>query len=134
MKIATMKNCKCEIMFDDLYQTNDHQYRCPHHPKNGIQHVVADCDGGCGKTLTREHGPYVVIKCKECQAIDRKLKDKEYYRRYYNKKKKATMAQIDNTVNDRINQKFDPSLYTKGLSRYLRNSLNEQLRRCRLQE
>ena len=119
MKIATMKTCGCVIQFESLYQTNDHQYRCPNHRKNGIQHVVADCDGGCGKTLTREHGPYLVIKCKECQAIDRKSKDKEYSHRYYKKKKKATMAQIDNTVNARINHKFDPKLYTIGLSAYL---------------
>ncbi len=120
MKIATMKNCKCEIMFDDLYQTNDHQYRCPNHPKNGIQHVVTDCDGGCGKTLTREHGPYIVIKCKECQARDRKLKDKEYYHRYYKKKMKAKMAEQRPAFTQRKNHhKFDPKLYTIGLSAYL---------------
>ena len=120
-----MKNCGCEIMFDDLYQTNDHQYRCPNHRKNGIQHVVADCDGGCGKTLTREHGPYLVIKCKECQSRDRKLKDKEYYRRYYKKKTKAKRAERSSTLTTRRNHKFDPSLYTKGLSLYLRDSQNE---------
>ena len=119
MKIATMKNCGCVIQFEYLHQTNDHQYRCPNHHNNGIDYVEADCDGGCGKTLTRAHGPYIVIKCKECQVINRKAKDKEYYHRYYNKKKKATMAQIDNTVNARINHKFDPKLYTIGLSAYL---------------
>ena len=125
MKIATMKNCGCVIQFEYLHQTNDHQYRCPNHHNNGIDYVEADCDGGCGKTLTREHGPYIVIKCNECQAIARKEKDKEYGRRYYKKKKKAKMAQLDNTVPARINHKFDPSLYTKGLSLYLRNSPNE---------
>jgi len=125
MKTCTMKNCGCEILFESLYQTNDHQYRCPNHHKNGIQHVVADCDGGCGKTLTREHGPYIVIKCQECQARDRKEKDKEYGRRYYKKNKKSKMAQIDNTVNAPRNHKFDRSLYTKGLSLYLMDSPNE---------
>ena len=119
MKIATMKNCGCEIMFDDLYQTNDHQYRCPNHRKNGIQHVVADCDGGCGKTLTREHGPYLVIKCKECQAIDRKAKDKEYYHRYYKKKTEAKRSEQRSAFTQRRNHKFDPRLYTIGLSAYL---------------
>ena len=119
MKIATMKECGCVVPFESLYQTNDHQYRCPNHLKNGIQHVVADCDGGCGKTLTREHGPYIVIKCKECQVRDRKLKDKEYYRRYYKKKKKAKISQLNNTVHERRNHKFDPKLYTIGLSAYL---------------
>ena len=124
MKIATMKECGCVVPFDSLYQTNDHQYRCPHHPKNGIQHVVADCDGGCGITLTREHGPYLVIKCKVCQARDRKAKDKEYYNRYYKKKTKAKMeAHIPEP--ERRNHHFDPSLYTKGLSTYLRNGQNE---------
>ncbi len=125
MKIAKMKNCGCEIMFDDLYQTNDHQYRCPNHRGNGIQHVVAFCDGGCGKTLTREHGPYIVIKCKECQAIDRKSKNKEYSHRYYKKKTEAKIDKQNSSESARRNHKFDPSLYTKGLSRYLRNSLNE---------
>ena len=119
MKIATMKNCGCIITFESLYQTNDHQYRCPNHRKNGIQHVVADCDGGCGKTLTREHGPYLVIKCKECQARNRKEKDKEYGRRYYRKKTKAKRAQLDNAGHKQRNYHFDPSLYTQGLSRYL---------------
>lgn len=117
-----MKTCGCVIPFESLYQTNDHQYRCPNHLKNGIAHVVSDCDGGCGKTLTREHGPYLVIKCKECQARDRKLKDKEYYHRYYKKKtkaKRAHMAQLDNTATARRNHKFDPKLYTIGLSAYL---------------
>ena len=125
MKIATMKNCGCVVPFESLYQTNDHQYRCPHHTKNGIQHVVADCDGGCGKTLTREHGPYIVIKCKECQAIDRKSKDKEYYHRYYKKKTEAKRSEQHSALTARRNHKFDPSLYTKGLSMYLRNSQNE---------
>ena len=119
MKTATMKNCGCVVPFESLYQTNDHQYRCPNHHKNGIQHVVADCDGGCGKILTREHGPYIVIKCKECQTISRKEKDKEYYHTYYKKKTKAKRAQLDNTRHERKNHKFDPSLYTKGLSLYL---------------
>ncbi len=125
MKIATMKNCGCVVKFDSLYQTNDHQYRCPTHRKNGIKHVVADCDGGCGKTLTREHGPYIVIKCKECQARDRKAKDKEYYHRYYKKKTKAKMAEQRSAFTQRRNHKFDPKLYTIGLSAYLRNSQNE---------
>ena len=125
MKIATMKNCGCVIQFENLYQTNDHKYRCPNHHNNGIAHVVSDCDGGCGKTLTREHGPYIVIKCKGCQARDRKAKDKEYYNRYYKKKTKAKLAEQRSAFTQRRNHKFDPSLYTKGLSRYLRNSLNE---------
>lgn len=119
MKTATMKNCGCVIPFESLYQTNDHQYRCPNHTKNGIAHVVADCDGGCGKTLNREHGPYIVIKCKECQVRDRKLKDKEYYHRYYKKKTRAKRAQLDNTVTARRNHSFDPKLYTIGLSAYM---------------
>lgn len=119
MKTVTMKNCGCVITFESLYQTNDHQYRCPNHHKNGIQHVVSDCDGGCGKTLTREHGPYIVIKCKECQTRDRKLKDKEYYNRYYKKKTEAKRAQFDDTVPARKNHKFDQKLYTIGLSAYL---------------
>lgn len=125
MKTCKMKNCGCVVPFESLYQTNDHQYRCPHHHKNGIAHVVSDCDGGCGKTLTREHGPYVVIKCKECQARDRKAKDKEYYHRYYKKKTKAKMAEQRSAFTQRRNHKFDPSLYTKGLAMYLRNSPNE---------
>jgi len=124
MKTCTMKECGCIVPFESLYQTNDHQYRCPHHPKNGIQHVVTACAGGCGKTLTREHGPYIVIKCKECQARDRKEKDKEYCKRYY-KKLKAKRAKQNSSLTERRNHKFDPSLYTKGLSLYLRNSQNE---------
>ena len=125
MKVATMKNCGCVIPFESLYQTNDHQYRCPNHHKNGIAHVVSDCDGGCGKTLTREHGPYIVIKCDECQARDRKLKDKEYYHRYYKKKTKAKRAAQHTTEPERRNSPLDLKLYTQGLSRYLRNSPNE---------
>lgn len=119
MKIATMKNCGCVIQFEYLHQTNDHQYRCPNHHNNGIDYVEADCDGGCGKTLTREHGPYIVIKCKECQARDRKAKDKEYYNRYYKKKTKAKMAEQRSAFTQRRNHKFDPKLYTIGLSAYL---------------
>ncbi len=125
MKTCKMKNCGCLVPFESLYQTNDHQYRCPHHHKNGIAHVVSDCDGGCGRTLTREHGPYVVIKCKECQAIDRKSKDKEYYHRYYKKKTKAKMTEQRSAFAQRRNHKFDPKLYTLGLSRYLRDTPNE---------
>lgn len=125
MKTCTMKQCGCVVPFESLYQTNDHQYRCPNHRKNGIHHVVADCDGGCGKTLTREHGPYLVIKCKECQAIYRKSKDKEYYHRYYKKKTKAKRAKQNSSEPAQRNHKFDPSLYTKGLTRYLRNNTNE---------
>ncbi len=125
MKTCTMKECGCVVPFESLYQTNDHQYRCPHHPKNGIAHVVSDCDGGCGKTLTREHGPYIVIKCKECQARDRKAKDKEYYQRYYRKKTKAKRYKQHSAFTQRRNHKFDQSLYTKGLSLYLRNNPNE---------
>ena len=125
MKTCTMKECGCIVPFESLYQTNDHQYRCPNHRKNGIQHVVADCDGGCGKKLTREHGPYIVTKCKECQARDRKAKEKEYYHRYYKKKTKAKRAEQRSAFTQRRNHKFDPSLYTKGLSLYLRNNPNE---------
>ena len=125
MKIATMKNCGCVIQFEYLHQTNDHQYRCPNHHNNGIDYVEADCAGGCGKTLTREHGPYRVIKCKECRARDRKAKDREYYHRYYKKKTKAKRAERSSTLTTRRNHKFDPSLYTIGLSRYLRNNPNE---------
>lgn len=120
-----MKNCGCVVPFESLYKTNDHQYRCPNHRGNGIQHVVADCDGGCGKTLTREHGPYIVIKCDECQARDRKLKDKEYCHRYYKKKTKAKRAAQYISEPVRRNNKLDLKLYTQGLSRYLRDSLNE---------
>ena len=119
MKTCKMKNCGCIVPFESLYQTNDRQYRCPHHHENGIAHVVSDCDGGCGKTLTREHGPYLVIKCKECQARDRKAKDKEYYNRYYKKKTKAKRAERSSTLTTRRNHKFDPKLYTIGLSAYL---------------
>lgn len=125
MKTCKMKNCGCVVPFESLYQTNDHQYRCPNHSGNGIQHVVADCDGGCGKTLTREHGPYIVIKCKECQAIDRKSKDKEYYHRYYKKKTKAKMAEQRSAFTQRRNHKFDPKLYTIGLSAYLPQKVEE---------
>ena len=118
MKTATMKNCGCEIRFDDLLKIND-TFKCPNHPKNGIHNVAAYCAGGCGKTMTREYGPYLVIKCNECQARDRKLKDKEYYHRYYKKKTKAKRTQLANTVHDRRNHKFDPKLYTIGLSAYL---------------
>lgn len=125
MKTCTMKECGCIVPFESLYQTNDHQYRCPTHRKNGIQHVVADCDGGCGITLTREHGPYRVIKCKECQSRDRKAKDKEYYHRYYKKKTKAKRAKQNSSESARRNHKFNPNLYTLGLSRYLRDNQNE---------
>ena len=125
MKIATMKNCGCVIQFEYLHQTNDHQYRCPNHHNNGIDYVEADCAGGCGKTLTREHGPYLVIKCKECQARDRKAKDKEYYHRYYKKKTQAKRAEQNSPLPKRRNHKFDPKLYTIGLSAYLRNNQNE---------
>lgn len=127
MKTASMKNCGCVVPFESLYKANDNTYRCPNHHKNGIACVVADCDGGCGKTLTREHGSYIVIKCHECKARDRKEKDKEYSRRYYKKKKKKAkkIAQLNNIVTARRNHKFDPSLYTKGLSLYIRNSPNE---------
>jgi len=125
MKICTMKECGCVVPFESLYKTNDHKYRCPNHRKNGIQHVVADCDGGCGKTLTREHGPYLVIKCKECQAIYRKSKDKEYYHRYYKKKTKSKRAKQNSSESAQRSHKFDLSLYTKGLSLYLRNNPNE---------
>jgi len=66
-----------------------------------------------------------VIKCKGCQARDRKAKDKEYYNRYYKKKTKAKMAEQRSAFTQRINHKFDPKLYTKGLSLYLRNNTNE---------
>ena len=77
MKKATMKNCGCEVKIEDLVKINN-VARCPKHPKNGIDHVVADCDGGCGKTLTRTRGPYLVIKCEECRANDERARAMAY--------------------------------------------------------
>jgi len=119
MKIATMKNCGCEIMFDDLLKIND-TFKCPNHPKNGIHNVAAGCAGGCGKTVIRTNGPYIVIKCAECIANEKKDRDNAYrkanahrrklhYAKQYNAKSKKVV----------INPNFDLSLYTTGLSRYL---------------
>lgn len=119
MKIATMKNCKCEIMFDDLLKIND-TFKCPNHPKNGIHNVAADCAGGCGKTVIRTNGPYLVIKCADCIATEKKDRDKEYKKANSHKRKihdaNKHKAKSKKVV---INPNFDLSLYARGLSMYL---------------
>lgn len=118
MKIATMKTCGCEIRFDDLIK-RDKTARCPNHPQNGIQYVAADCDGGCGKTVIRTNGPYIVIKCAECLAIKKKDMDKEYRKANYHKRKIYDANKHKAKSKVVINPNFDLSLYTTGLSRYL---------------
>lgn len=119
MKIATMKNCKCEIGFDYLLKIND-TFKCPNHPKNGIHNVAADCAGGCGKTVIRTKGPYLVIKCAECIALEKKDRDKAYKKANSHKRKiydaNKHKAKSKKVV---INPNFDLSLYTKGLAIYL---------------
>ena len=119
MKTATMKNCGCEIRFDDLLKIND-TFKCPNHPKNGINNVAAYCAGGCGKNLIRTTGPYLVIKCAECIATEKKDRDKAYKKANSHKRKlrdaKQYKAKSKKVV---INPNFDLSLYTRGLSMYL---------------
>ena len=112
-----MKNCGCEIMFDDLVKINNIA-RCPNHPQNGIDYVAADCESGCGKIVTRTNGPYVIIKCQECLKKEKRDRDRAY--------KKANSLRIK--IHDAkqyeqkklvINPHFDASLYAKGLSMYL---------------
>ena len=117
MKIATMKNCKCEIMFDDLLKIND-TFKCPNHPKNGIHNVAADCAGGCGKTVIRTNGPYLLIKCPECIATEKKDRDKAYKKANAHRRKLHDAKQYEQKKLS-INPNFDPKLYTKGLSMYL---------------
>ena len=119
MKTATMKNCGCEILFDDLLKIND-TFKCPNHPKNGIHNVAAYCSGGCGKTVIRTNGPYLVIKCSECIALEKKDRDKAYKKANSHKRKiydaNKHKAKSKKVV---INPNFDLSLYARGLSMYL---------------
>lgn len=117
MKTATMKNCKCEIMFDDLLKIND-TFKCPNHPKNGIHNVAADCAGGCGKTVIRTNGPYLLIKCSECIATEKKDRDKAYKKATAHRRKIHDSKQYEQKKLV-ISTAFDASLYTKGLSIYL---------------
>ena len=117
MKIATMKNCGCEIRFDDLLKINN-VARCPNHSKNGIAHVAADCESGCGKIVIRTNGPYAIIKCKECLKKEKREKDMAYkkvnaHRRKLHDSKQYKQKKLA------INPHFDASLYAKGLSIYL---------------
>ncbi len=117
MKIATMKNCKCEIMFDDLLKIND-TFKCPNHPQNGIRNVSVDCSGGCGKTVTRTNGPYIVIKCADCLAKEKREKDMAY-KKANSLRRKLHDAKQYKPKKLKINPNFDLSLYAKGLSIYL---------------
>lgn len=117
MKIATMKNCKCEIMFYDLLKIND-TFKCPNHPENGIAHVAADCESGCGKIVIRTNGPYAIIKCAECLASEKRERDMAYKKANAHRRKLHDSKQYK-PKNLAINPNFDLSLYTTGLSRYL---------------
>ncbi len=117
MKIATMKNCKCEIVFDDLLRINN-VARCPNHNKNGIAHVATDCDGGCGNIVIRTNGPYAIIKCAECLASEKREKDMAYKKANAHRRKLHDAKQYEQKKLV-INPNFDLSLYTTGLSRYL---------------
>ena len=117
MKIATMKNCKCEIMFDDLIKIN-RAARCPNHPENGIVHVAADCESGCGKIVIRTNGPYAIIKCADCLAKEKREKDMAYKKANSLRRKLHDAKQYEQKKLV-INPNFDLSLYTTGLSRYL---------------
>ena len=117
MKIATMKNCKCEIVFDDLLRINN-VARCPNHNKNGISHVAADCESGCGKIVIRTNGPYAIIKCADCLAKEKREKDMAYKKANSLRRKLHDAKQYEQKKLV-INPIFDPSLYTKGLAMYL---------------
>ncbi len=117
MKIATMKTCGCEILFDDLIKRNS-ALRCPNHPKNGIAHVAADCESGCGKIVIRTNGPYAIIKCAECLASEKREKDMAYKKANSHRRKLHDAKQYEQKKLA-INPNFDPKLYTKGLSMYL---------------
>jgi len=104
-------------MFDDLVRINN-VARCPNHNKNGIEHVAADCESGCGKIVIRTNGPYAIIKCAECLAKEKREKDMAYKkanslrRKLHDAKQYEQKKLVINTI-------FDPSLYTKGLAMYL---------------
>ena len=119
MKICTMKTCGCEIGFDDLIKINK-AARCPNHPKNGIAHVAADCESGCGKIVIRTNGPYAIIKCADCLAKEKREKDMVYKKANSHKRKiydaNKHKAKSKKVV---INPNFDLSLYARGLSMYL---------------
>jgi len=117
MKIATMKNCGCEIMFDDLLKIND-TLKCQNHPENGIAHVAADCESGCGKIVIRTNGPYAIIKCADCLAKEKREKDMAYKKVNSHRRKLHDAKQYE-SKKLAINPNFDPSLYTKGLATYL---------------
>ena len=117
MKICTMKTCGCEILFDDLIKIN-RAARCPNHPENGIAHVAADCESGCGKIVIRTNGPYAIIKCADCLAKEKREKDMAYKKANYLRRKLHDAKQYEQKKLV-INPNFDLSLYTTGLSRYL---------------
>lgn len=117
MKTATMKNCGCQIMFNDLMKINN-VARCPNHPKNGIDHVDADCESGCGKIVIRTNGPYAIIKCADCLAKEKREKDMAY-KKANSLRRKLHDAKQYKPKKLEINPNFDLRLYTKGLSMYL---------------
>ena len=117
MKIAKMKNCGCEILFDDLLKINN-VARCPNHQKNGIAHVAADCESGCGKIVIRTNGPYAIIKCADCLAKEKREKDMAYKKANSLRRKLHDAKQYEQKKLV-INPNFDPTLYTKGLAMYL---------------
>ena len=117
MKTATMKNCGCEIMFNDLVKINN-VARCPNHPKNGIAHVAADCESGCGKIVIRTNGPYAIIKCADCLAKEKRERDMAYKKANSLRRKLHDAKQYEQKKLV-INHNFDTSLYAKGLSMYL---------------
>ena len=112
-----MKTCGCEILFDDLIKINN-VARCPNHNKNGIAHVAADCESGCGKIVIRTNGPYAIIKCAECLAKEKREKDMAYKKANAHRIKLHDAKQYE-SKKLAINPHFDLSLYTTGLSRYL---------------
>jgi hypothetical protein len=113
MKTFVM-TCGCRLKAEEL-RTRNRTYRCPHHMSDGVKHVEASCDGGCGKIIVRTKGPFTNILCDNCKKRARREKDRVYYK----KRVKKDKVKI---VKEQVIQAIDLSLYTKWLSLYLPTS------------
>ena len=112
MKTYVMKNCGCRIVEKDLAFDIRGSRRCPEHIKNGVEYIEKTCPD-CGIQVIDMKSPFTRVRCEICaKKHDKKrmrLYDMHRVRKYAGEKRRV----IEET------HKFDVSLYTQGLSRYL---------------
>lgn len=117
MKTFVMKNCGC-VWHNEEQLIRNKNFYCPVHRKNGVARVDIKCID-CGKIVEDINKPYKTIRCEECSHELRKKRHREYNSKPYIKKKRKENRKPP--VEKPVKQtEFDASLYSKGLSMYLK--------------